>query len=179
MDPVSVIFVPGAIAAALALLSPVALLGHRFWRRRGFERNDERRCGRCRATFSVADDLYRASGVLVCARCASTLRRRISILIPGALATAATLGVSSGVALWLIESSGGFGLSWWLDTRWIPLLLPSVGTFGATILTVRAAKRANEVAAGSDRTTLLPRFHPFGPARLALRPLHHTMPDNR
>ena len=166
MDPLSVIFVPGAVAAALALLSPVGVLALRWWQRRGRGRNGVRRCARCAAAFSVADELYWFGGLLVCAGCATTVRRCLVVGLPALAVTAGAFAVSSGTALAVSVAQGGPGLEFWLASRWIPLLLPSAGLAAATGVLVALGKRANRLAAGSSATALHPGRHPDAIGRM-------------
>ncbi|HEY0971798.1 MAG TPA: hypothetical protein VGE02_12590 [Gemmatimonadales bacterium] len=114
MDPLTVIFVPGGYAAALVLLSPLGVLAHRWWRRRGLQRNADRCCGRCAARFTLADELYWFSGLLVCATCAAALRRRMKVGLPVVATVAGMFALTSGGALALSVAQGGPGLHWWL-----------------------------------------------------------------
>ena len=167
LDPLSVIFVPGSLAAMLATLSPIGVLAHRWWRSRGLQRNARRCCGRCDAAFAVADELYWFGGLLVCAGCAATLRRRLAVALPAAAAVAGTFALTSGSALAVSLAGGGPELAWWLDGRWIPLLLPSVGVALATAGLVVRGKRANRLAA-DGRRALDPGHDPTAPVRLRL-----------
>ncbi len=145
IDPLSVIFVPGGTAAALVLfVGPLLLLRQRLWIREARRRNAQLHCARCDSLL-VIDDLFTFQGAHVCGRCATTLRRRFRIAIPAALAVAAGFGITSVTALVASVTAGGPGLSWWLDGRWIPLLLPSAGLAAATIAFLRLGRRANRL----------------------------------
>lgn len=143
LDPLTVIFVPGGTAAALVLFAgPLLALRQRLWHRAARRRNASFRCARCAAPL-VIDDLFLFHGAHVCGTCARTLRQRFRVAIPAALAVALGFGISSLTALVVSATSGGPELSWWLDGRWIPLLLPSVGLAAATLAFLRVAERAN------------------------------------
>jgi len=169
MDPLSVIFIPGGYAAALVLLSPLSVLAHRWWQRRGRARNADRGCGRCATTFTLTDELYWFSGLLVCAPCAAALRRRLTIGLKAVAALTGLFALTSGGALALSVAQGGPGLGWWLDGRWIPLLLPSVGLGLATATVVARGKRANRLAAAVSRTQLAPGRDPHAMTQLRIR----------
>lgn len=144
IDPLSVIFVPGGTAAALVLfVGPLLILRQTLWRREARRRNAHLRCARCEAPLAI-DELFLFHGAHVCDRCATTLRRRFQVAVPAVLAIAAGFGISSFTALVASVASGGPGLAWWLDGRWIPLLLPSAGLAIATIAFLRLGKRANQ-----------------------------------
>ncbi len=143
VDPLAVIFIPGGTAAALVLfVGPLLVLRQWQWRREARRRNAQLRCARCGSLLAI-DDLFTFHGAHVCGGCATTLRRRFRIAIPAALAVAAGFGITSFTALLASLTSGGPGLSWWLDGRWIPLLLPSAGLAAATIAFLRLSRRAN------------------------------------
>lgn len=145
IDPLSVIFVPGGIAAALVLfVGPLLALRQLQWRRQARLRNAQFKCARCDAPLAI-DALHLFQGAHICSSCATTLRRRFQIVIPTALAVAVGFGVSSLSAFVVSATSGGPELAWWLDGRWIPLLLPSVGFAGATLAFVRLSQRANRL----------------------------------
>lgn len=142
-DPLSLIFVPGGTAAAIVLFgTPLVLLLLKRWRHVARRRNRSFRCARCEAPLAI-DDLYLLGGAHVCGDCATTWRRRLRVAVPAALVVAAGLAVSSFSALVASTARGGPGLAWWLDSRWIPLLLPSVGLAAATLLAMRLGIRAN------------------------------------
>ena len=144
-DPFSVIFLPGGTAAALVLfVGPLILLRQFLWRREARRRNARLRCARCEAPLAI-DDLFLFHGAHVCGQCATTLRRRFRIAIPVALVAAATFAVSSFSAFGYLLGSGRTGLDWWLDGRWIPLLLPSAGLAAATLLFLKLGRRANRL----------------------------------
>lgn len=143
IDPLSVIFVPGGTAAALVLFAgPLVVLLQRRWRREARRRNARFHCARCQAPLAI-DDLFLFNGAHVCGRCADTWRRRLRFLVPTVLTVAVGFGISSLSALVASTVSGGPGLGWWLDGRWIPLLLPSVGLAGALFAAMRLGIRAN------------------------------------
>ena len=142
IHPLEVIFWSGAAAIALTLVSPLFMLRHAVWRRRAEQLNAHSRCGRCGQQLPI-DSLYLYAGKYVCPSCAVSLRRMLSFILPAATGTAVLLAVSSGSALLISRLTGGPGLDWWLDWRWIPLMLPSVGTAVATAFAVSARRRAN------------------------------------
>ena len=154
MDPLSVIFVPGGAVAALVLLSPVGIVLERLWRARGRRRNATHTCARCAVRFALSDDRFWFAGLLVCSSCATTLRRRLRIALPALAAVASTFALTSGTALAVSLARNGPSLGWWLDGRWIPLLLPSVGLGLAAASVIALGKRANRLAAGSWSTSL-------------------------
>lgn len=166
IDPLSVIFVPGGTAAALLLfVGPLVALRQYLWRRDARRRNAALQCARCGASL-VIDDLYLFNGAHVCGGCATTLRRRLGVAVPLALLVAGGFAVSSFSALFVSLTGGGPGLSWWLDGRWIPLLLPSAGLAAATVALLKLGQRANrlrnaaawvELEAGDLRTWQLSR----------------------
>lgn len=143
IDPFAAIFVPGGTAAGIVLFAgPLVWLRQRLWRRQARVRNAALQCARCEARLAI-DDLYLFHGAHVCGRCASTLRRRFMFAVPLALVVATGFGISSFTAFAHLVGSGRTELAWWLDGRWIPLLLPSVGLAAATWLFLRLGRRAN------------------------------------
>lgn len=89
--------------------------------------------------------LHLFQGAHVCGTCASTRRRRFRFANPALLVMAAGFGVSSFSAFAQLVGSGRTELGWWLDGRWIPLLLPSVGVAAATWLFIKWGRRANRL----------------------------------
>jgi len=145
IDPLAVIFLPGGAVAALALfVGPLVVLRHHLWRRKARQLNARRCCARCGDELEI-DELYLYFGTYVCAQCAPALRRRLTIVIPMTLLAATVFGVSSAAAFFASMRSGGPELAWWLDGRWIPLLLPSVGVATLTGTIVTLGKRANRL----------------------------------
>jgi hypothetical protein len=86
--------------------------------------------------------------VTICERCAHTLRRRLGVAFPVIAGGVILFALTSGTAFVTSLARGGPGLGWWLDGRWIPLLLPSIGVAGITVAAVAMSKRANRLAAG-------------------------------
>lgn len=165
LDPLAVIFIPGAIASAVALASPVFIVRHLLWRRRARRLNADARCGRCKRALPIAD-LYLYSGRYVCDTCASALRTRMRRWLPAALGIAAICGVSVISALAVSTAAHGPPFAWWFNSRLIPLLLPSVGFATATLTAVRIEQWVNalrnrraraELDAGDETATRLVR----------------------
>ena len=145
VDPLSVIFLPGAVAAALVLfVGPLLVIRQIQWRRRARERNARFHCARCQATLAV-DVLHLFHGAHICANCATTLRRRFLVAIPVTLLVALGFRISSFTALVTSHTPGGPEFTRWLDGRWIPLTLPSLGLAGLTYAFVRLSQRANRL----------------------------------
>ena len=156
MDPLSVVFVPGGIAAALVLfVGPLLALRQRQWRRQARARNAHFRCARCDAGLTI-DALHLFQGAHICHDCATTLRSRFLIAVPTVLSIALGFGVSSLTAMVVSLTSGGPEFSWWLDGRWIPLLLPSVGLGAATFAFLRLSQRANRLRSTAPWVELEP-----------------------
>jgi hypothetical protein len=142
-DPFAVVFVPGGTAAAIVLFAgPLLWLRQHLWRRRARRRNAALQCARCQSPLAI-DELFLFHGAHVCGSCASTLRRRFSLAVPAALLVATGFGISSFTAFTHLVGSGRTEIAWWLDGRWIPLLLPSIGLAAATWLFLRLGRRAN------------------------------------
>jgi hypothetical protein len=156
IDPLAVIFVPGGTAAALVLfVGPLLVLRQWQWRRQARARNARLRCARCEATLAI-DELHLFQGAHICLGCATTLRSRFRIAVPAALTVALGFGISSLSALVVSLTSGGPEFSWWLDGRWIPLLLPSVGLGAATVAFLHFSQRANRLRASAPWVELEP-----------------------
>ena len=140
-DPLWFVFGPGLAGFFGVLAAPIALAVRRKYRRRSARRNAQGACGRCGAAFFQGGDesLFVVEGHYVCAGCASALRRRLWVLLPatGLLAIAAVVSSTAGAVL------AGPGLSWWLDSRLIPLLAPTVLVGGGLIGGAWLMKRLN------------------------------------
>jgi hypothetical protein len=155
MDPLAVIFIPGGLtAAALVFGAPVAAMGYLAWRWRARRRVGRGACGRCGESFAADGERFLATGVVICEPCAHTLRGRLRITLPLVALGATVFAVTSGSAFVLSLLRGGPHLEWWLDGRWIPLLLPSAGIGLLTWGMVAAGKRANRVATAAAFTRL-------------------------
>ena len=155
MDPLRVIFVPGGLVATAMLVGlPVAAAIYGIWRWRAQRRVARGGCGRCGTAFASADAQYLVTGVTICERCANRLRRRLGVALPVITAGVVLFALTSGTAFITSLVRGGPELGWWLDGRWIPLLLPSLGVAGITAAAVALSKRANRLAAGSSPDSL-------------------------
>jgi hypothetical protein len=158
VDPLAAIFIPGGLTmAALAFGVPTAAAGYAAWRWRAGRRVARGRCGRCGAAFAPAGERFLATGIGICAPCGHTLRRRLGVLLPALALAACVFAVTSGTAFVASAGRGGPELAWWLDGRWVALLLPSVGVGLLTWGLAAAAKRANRAAARAGRQAGLAR----------------------
>ena len=159
MDPLFLVFVPGAAAMIAAMAAPVAFGARALYRWRGKRRNRQSCCSRCGRQWGEDDkdlDLFLVEGLYICPRCATTLRRRLWVLLPSAavLGVVALIGSTAGALF------GGPGLEWWLSWRLLPLLLPAVGLVGGLLGGVALMKRANRKIGGSADPSELPSGDP-------------------
>jgi hypothetical protein len=129
MDPLAVVFIPGGLtAAALLFGAPAAMIGHLIWRRRAQRRAARHACGHCGQALLTEADQFLVTGIRICEPCALAFRRRLHLALPLITITAAIFAVTSATAFAFSVRHGGPELSWWLDGRWIPLILPSVAS---------------------------------------------------
>ena len=146
MDPLAVIFIPGGLTAgALLFGAPVATIGYLAWRWRAQRRVERGSCGRCGESFAGDAARFLVTGVHICAPCADTLRRRLRVALPIVMISATVLAITSGTALFVSRLRGGPQVDWWLDGRWIPLSLPSVGVGLLTWAAIALSKRMNRL----------------------------------
>ncbi|MGQ0641481.1 MAG: hypothetical protein ACT4P6_12075 [Gemmatimonadaceae bacterium] len=143
LDPLSLALVPAIVGAVTVMATlPLAAAG-RFLLRRARRGNREGRCGACGSYLPFTSDpnqLFTFAGTFLCRRCAQRGRRFLRI---AAITTPPVLLTFAAFTIVAILNSG-MPLSWWVGSRLIFALLPSVGvgiTLGATI---RALKRANQ-----------------------------------
>ncbi len=147
MDPLAVIFLPGGtIFGVLLFGAPLAFLGFRWWRRRAHQRVAAACCGDCGQRFDWSQPQFLAAGVEICESCAKRMRRTLGFALPALAIGAGCFAISSGTAFAVSLATGGPSLAWWLDSRWIPLLTPSVGIAALTWVLIRFGKRANREA---------------------------------
>lgn len=88
--------------------------------------------------------------------------------LPAAAAAAGLFALTSGGALVASVAQGGPGFGWWLDGRWIPLLLPSLCLGLAAVALVVRGKRSNRLAAAVSRTLLQPGRDPQAMTQLRI-----------
>src|SRR3954471_21279557 len=136
-DPLLLVFWPGAIAVgafvALPVVAGIQAVGRRFARRR----NSAWHCGRCNAPLAHDDlrgDVFVANGLHVCSACADVYKRRyrFALIAVPVVATLAAITTTIGIAM------SGVSASWWMNSRLIPVLLPSVGFASAFAWRLRA-----------------------------------------
>jgi hypothetical protein len=150
MDPLAVIFIPGALAAgALLFGAPLAAIGYLAWRWQARRRVGRGSCGRCGESLAGDAARFLVTGVLICEPCADTLRRRLRIALPMVTIAATVFAITSSTAFVVSRLRGGPRLEWWLDGRWIPLSLPSVGIGLLTWGAIAVSKRMNRLRASS------------------------------
>ena len=150
MDPLAAIFIPGGLTAgALLFGAPLASIAYLAWRWRARRRVGRGSCGRCGELFAGDAARFLVTGVLICETCADTLRRRLRIALPVVTIAATMFAITSAAAFVVSRLRGGPPLEWWLDGRWIPLSLPSVGIGLLTWGAVAVSKRMNRLRASS------------------------------
>jgi hypothetical protein len=146
MGPLAVIFIPGGLTAgALLFGAPVVAVGYLAWRWRARRRIERGSCGRCGESFATDAARFLVTGMLICEPCAHTLRRRLRIGLPVITIAATVFAITSGTAFVVSRLRGGPGFDWWLDGRWIPLSLPSIGIGMLTVAAIAFGKRMNRL----------------------------------
>ncbi len=88
--------------------------------------------------------------------------------LPAAAAAAGLFALTSGGALVASVAQGGPGFGWWLDGRWIPLLLPSLCLGLAAVALVARGKRSNRLETAVSRTLLQPGRDPQAMTQLRI-----------
>jgi hypothetical protein len=142
VDPLFLVFWPGAIAIGGFVALPVAMGLQALNRRLGRSRNRSWHCGQCNAALArddVAGNVFRAHGVYICNSCADILRRRYRVALVAVPVVAAIAGVTTLLGIF----AGPQPLAWYFGFRLIPVFLPSVGVGAAFWWRIRAAKAAN------------------------------------
>ncbi len=135
------------------LASPLVVLRQIVWKRQALKLNSERRCGRCKRLLGI-DPLYLYGGVYVCPDCATRHRTRLQRLLPATFTLAGILALTSATAFVVSSLDGRPWLAWWLDGRWFPLILPSVGLALATAIAITIGRRANQLRGAKDAREL-------------------------
>lgn len=146
LDPLALVFIPGGLVVASAIVAPLGWAALAWRRKRGLLRNRRARCGRCNEVLRFDGEEqtpFLIQGVYHCPSCAARRRRQYAIglvALPG-VAILAALTTATGIVL------GGADLSWYLGARLIPVALPSAGLSAWFWWRVRRAKRLNALAA--------------------------------
>jgi hypothetical protein len=142
LHPILLVSVPGFLSIVGTLASPLAFWGIKRLRSRARARNRQGRCGACSAALPFSadpDDLPVAAGIFLCERCAHRWRRRINasfVVMPlflTALASTAALGILAS-NMWP---------GYWMSTRLVVVVWPTLSSALAWGLTLRAIRRAN------------------------------------
>ena len=141
MDPLALVFTPGAAVIVAALLMPIGLALHRRQLQRGHRANVEQRCGWCATHFDddVDSSPYVIEGVYVCGPCASRQRKKLFVFLPLLLLLVVTAGVSSVTGVIL----GGMEVGWYMNSRLIPLFASVAGLGLLTWGAIKSMKSAN------------------------------------
>ena len=162
-DPLRLVFALAETAVLGVAAIPIGLVARAFYRQRAARRNARGACGHCDGALlqSPEDALFVVEGRYVCAACATTLRRRLRVLLPVAGILAVAAAVSSAIG----ALAGGPGLEWWVSSRLIPLIAPSALLAGGVLGAVRAMKWLNrrELAELASSQNVAPdQFSPRG-----------------
>ena len=140
-DPLRLVFALAETAVLGVAAIPVGLAARALYRRRAARRNARGACGQCGGPLLQRSDdaLFVVEGRYVCAACATTLRRRLRVLLPVAGILAVAAAVSSAIG----ALAGGPGLEWWVSSRLIPLIAPSALLAGGALGAVWVVKWLN------------------------------------